>query len=164
MIQITTLGAVSGLVIAIGLILRRVPPAYGMMIGTGTLAGIIAHSGLSHFLVEWLKASGLPAYLLAPISGIAMSAATASTTAGTAVASNVFGPIILSLGVPALGAAAMMHAGATVLDHMPHGSFFHATGGSVGMNIRERLSAIPYETLIGLSMTVASTVIYGIIQ
>lgn len=135
-----------------------------MLIGTGTLAGIISNSGLSASLVELLKVSGLPAYLLAPFSGTMMSAATASTTAGTAVASNVFGPIIIALGIPSLGAAAMMHSGATVLDHMPHGSFFHSTGGSVGMNIRERLQAVPYETLIGFSMALTSTAIYGIFQ
>ncbi len=144
--------------------LQRMTGVAVMLIGTGTLAGIIANSGLSDSLVYLLKASGLPAYLLAPLSGMSMSLATASTTAGTAVASNVFGPIILQLGIPSLGAAAMMHAGATVLDHMPHGSFFHATGGSVGMKIRERLRAVPYETLIGFSMTVTATLIYGVFQ
>ncbi len=142
--------------------LQRMSGVAIMLIGTGTLAGIIANSGLSDSLVSLLKVSGLPAYLLAPLSGMMMSAATASTTAGTAVASNVFGPIILQLGIPSLGAAAMMHAGATVLDHMPHGSFFHSTGGSVGMNIRERLKAVPYETLIGFSMTVTATLLYGV--
>ncbi|WP_419835497.1 GntP family permease [Endozoicomonas atrinae] len=144
--------------------LQRMSGVAIMLIGTGTLAGIIASSGLSNSLVEFLKASGLPAYLLAPLSGMMMSAATASTTAGTAVASNVFGPIIIALGIPSLGAAAMMHAGATVLDHMPHGSFFHATGGSVGMGISERLKALPWETLIGFSMAATSTLIYGILQ
>lgn len=51
----------------------------------------------------------------------------------------------------------MTNAGATVLDHLPHGSFFHATGGSIGMELKERLRLIPYESLIGLvlvSMTV----------
>lgn len=142
--------------------LNRMTGVAIMLIGTGTLAGIIANSGLSNDLVELLKASGLPAYLLAPLSGTMMSAATASTTAGTAVASNVFGPIIVALGVQSLAGAAMLHAGATVLDHMPHGSFFHATGGSVGMSIGERLKALPYETLIGLVMTIASTLIYGV--
>lgn len=141
--------------------LQRMSGVAIMLIGTGTLAGIIANSGLSETLVDVLKASGLPAYLLAPSSGVMMSAATASTTAGTAVASNVFGPIIVSLGIPSLGAAAMMHAGATVLDHMPHGSFFHATGGSVGMQISQRLQALPFETLIGLSIAATSTLIYG---
>ena len=144
--------------------LQRMSGVAIMLIGTGTLAGIIANSGLSNALVVFLKTSGLPAYLLAPMSGMMMSAATASTTAGTAVAANVFGPIILALGIPSLGAAAMMHAGATVLDHMPHGSFFHATGGSVGMNISERLQALPWETLIGFSMAATSTVIYGILS
>ncbi len=144
--------------------LQRMSGVAIMLIGTGTLAGIIASSGLSNSLVEFLKASGLPAYLLAPLSGMMMSAATASTTAGTAVASNVFGPIIIALGIPPLGAAAMMHAGATVLDHMPHGSFFHATGGSVGMSISERLKALPWETLTGFSMAATSTLIYGILQ
>ena len=144
--------------------LQRMSGVAIMLIGTGTLAGIIAHSGLSDSLVDFLKASGLPAYLLAPLSGILMSAATASTTAGTAVASNVFGPIILALGIQPLGAAAMMHSGATVLDHMPHGSFFHSTGGSVGMNIKERLRALPWETLIGFSMAATSTLMYGILK
>ena len=90
-----------------------------------------------------------------------MSAATASTTAATAVASNVFGPTILSLGVGALPAAAMIHSGATVLDHMPHGNFFHVTAESVKMNIRQRLKLIPYETIIGLILATVSTVIYG---
>ncbi len=44
----------------------------------------------------------------------------------------------------------MTNAGATVLDHLPHGSFFHATGGSIGMDLKERLRLIPYESLIGL--------------
>ena len=144
--------------------LQRMSGVAIMLIGTGTLAGIISNSGLSASLVQLLKVSGLPAYLLAPFSGMMMSAATASTTAGTAVASNVFGPVIIALGIPSLGAAAMMHSGATVLDHMPHGSFFHSTGGSVGMNIRERLKAVPYETLIGFSMALTSTAIYGIFQ
>ena len=106
-----------------------------MLLGTGTLAGIIANSTLKDVIINGLSASGLPAYLLAPASGIFMSAATASTTAGTAVASSVFSGTILEMGVSALAGAAMIHAGATVLDHLPHGSFFHATAGSVNMSI-----------------------------
>lgn len=88
--------------------------------------------------------------------------ATASTTAGTAVASSVFGSTIMELGVASLGAAAMIHAGATVFDHMPHGSFFHATGGSVNMAMKERLRLIPYETLIGLVLAIVSTLVFGV--
>ena len=57
----------------------------------------------------------------------------------------------------------MIHAGATVLDHLPHGSFFHATGGSVFLGMKERLKLIPYESLVGLTLTIASTIIYGVI-
>jgi GntP family gluconate:H+ symporter len=135
-----------------------------MLLGTGTLAGIIANSQLKAVIIHGLSAIGLPAYVLAPVSGIFMSAATASTTAGTAVVSQVFGSAILELGVSALAGAAMVHAGATVLDHLPHGSFFHATGGSVNMKIKERLKLIPYESLIGLIMAIVSTLIFGVLK
>ncbi|MFC4183611.1 GntP family permease [Saccharococcus thermophilus] len=135
-----------------------------MLVGTGTLAGIVANSSLKDAIINGLDHFGLPAYVLAPISGILMSGATASTTAGTAVASSVFGATIMSLGVSALAGAAMIHAGATVLDHLPHGSFFHATAGSVHMEIKERLKLIPYESLIGLTLTVISTLIFGVFR
>ena len=135
-----------------------------MLLGTGALAGIIGNSGLKDVLIHSLTALGLPAYLLAPVSGSLMSLATASTTAGTAVASKVFSGTLLDLGISSLAGAAMIHAGATVFDHMPHGSFFHATGGSVGMAIKERLKVIPYETAIGLIMTVVSTLIFGVFR
>lgn len=135
-----------------------------MLLGTGTLAGIIANSGLKDVLIEGLNAVGLPGYVLAPVSGVFMSGATASTTAGTAVASQVFSSTILEMGVSALAGAAMIHAGATVLDHLPHGSFFHATGGSVHMAIKERLKVMPYETLVGLTIAIVSTLIFGVFQ
>ncbi|MBF9000635.1 MULTISPECIES: GntP family permease [Vibrio] len=142
--------------------LSRMAPVAIMLMGTGTLAGIIANSGLKSGLIDLLTSSGLPSYLLAPISGAMMSLATASTTAGTAVASNVFSSTILELGVPGLAGAAMIHAGATVLDHMPHGSFFHATGGAVNMNIGQRLKLVPYESLVGLVMTIVSVLLFGV--
>ncbi|WP_258248088.1 GntP family permease [Aggregatibacter actinomycetemcomitans] len=142
--------------------LGKMAPVAIMLLGTGALAGIIANSGLKDVLIQGLEHSGLPSYILAPISGVLMSLATASTTAGTAVASNVFSGILLELGVSSLAAAAMIHAGATVFDHMPHGSFFHATGGSVNMDIKERLKLIPYESAVGLIMTIVSTLIFGV--
>ncbi|ECJ8216679.1 GntP family permease, partial [Salmonella enterica] len=99
--------------------LMRMAPVAIMLLGTGTLAGIIANSELKDLLIHGLTASGLPSWLLAPVSGAMMSMATASTTAGTAVASGVFSPTLLELGVSALAGAAMIHAGATVLDHLP---------------------------------------------
>lgn len=142
--------------------LARMAPVAIMLLGTGTLAGIIANSGLKDVLISGLTASGLPSYLLAPISGALMSLATASTTAGTVVASNVFSSTLLELGVSGLAGAAMIHAGATVFDHMPHGSFFHATGGSVHMGVSERLKLIPYETAVGLTIATVSTLMFGV--
>ena len=142
--------------------LGKMAPVAIMLLGTGALAGIIANSGLKDVLIQGLEHSGLLSYILAPISGALMSLATASTTAGTAVASNVFSGTLLELGVSGLAAAAMSHAGATVFDHMPHGSFFHATGGSVNMDIKERLKLIPYESAVGLIMTIVSTLIFGV--
>lgn len=144
--------------------LSKMTPVAIMLLGTGTLAGIIANSGLKEVLIQGLEHSGLPSYILAPISGVLMSLATASTTAGTAVASNVFSSTLLELGVSSLAGAAMIHAGATVFDHMPHGSFFHATGGSVNMDIKERLKLIPYESVVGLMMTIVSTLIFGVFK
>ena len=126
-----------------------------ILIGTGTLAGIIANSNIKDIFTSLLSSTGAPAFLLAPLSGILMSA-------GTAVASKVFGPSIVSLGVKPLSAAAMIHSGATVLDHLPHGSFFHATAGAVNMEIKDRLLIIPFESLIGLTLTIVSTILFGI--
>ena len=144
--------------------LGRMAPVAIMLLGTGTLAGIIGSSALKTLLIDGLQASGMAPYLLAPVSGALMSLATAATTAGTAVASQVFGSTLLELGVPALAAAAMIHSGATVFDHMPHGSFFHATGGAVNMSMKERLKLIPYETAIGLVITIVSTLLFGVFK
>lgn len=91
-----------------------------------------------------------------------MSLATASTTAGTVVATQIFSSTLLELGISALAGAAMIHAGATVFDHMPHGSFFHATGGSVNMAMQGRLKLIPYESLVGFTMALVSTLFFGL--
>lgn len=144
--------------------LKKMSPVAIMLLGTGTLAGIIANSGLKDVIINGLQAVGLPAYLLAPFSGAFMSMATASTTAGTVVAGNVFGSTIMELGVAGLAGAAMIHAGATVFDHLPHGSFFHATGGSVFMDLKERMKLIPYETLVGLTLAVVSTLVFGVFK
>ena len=144
--------------------LSKMAPVAIMLLGTGALAGIIANSGLKDVLIDGLTASGLPSYLLAPISGALMSLATASTTAGTVVASNVFSSTLLELGISGIAGAAMIHAGATVFDHMPHGSFFHATGGSVNMDIKERLKLIPYESAVGLTLALVSTLIFGVFK
>ena len=95
---------------------------------------------------------------MAPIAGALMSAASASTTAGATIASASFADAIMAAGVASVWGAAMVNAGATVLDHLPHGSFFHATGGSMGLTVKERLKLIPYETIVGLILTIGSVV------
>jgi GntP family gluconate:H+ symporter len=134
-----------------------------ILLGTGLIAGIISNSTLGNVVVNAVDSLGLPVYLLAPIAGILMSGATASTTSGSAVASAVFSDTIIASGVAPLNGAAMIHAGATVLDHLPHGSFFHATAGSVQMGFKERLSIIGYETIIGLVLTIVSVIVFGLI-
>lgn len=129
-----------------------------LLLGTGTIAGIIKASGLNGDMIALLRTCRLPAFALAPISGILMAGATASTTAGATVAAQTFSGALLESGVPALSAAAMIHAGATVVDSLPHGSFFHATGGSVFMSVRERLRLIPCEAAIGLASTLAAVI------
>ncbi len=135
-----------------------------ILIGTGTIAGIIQGSELGNTIINTVQGLGIPMFLLAPIAGILMSAATASTTSGSTVAAQVFGPTLTAAGVSKVAAASMIHTGATVLDHLPHGSFFHATGGSVHMEFKERLSLIMYESLIGLALTLTSLILFGVIK
>lgn len=133
-----------------------------LLIGTGTIAGIIKASTLKDVLLDGLSAAGISEALLAPVSGMIMSAATASTTAGATVASSSFADTILAAGVSAVWGAAMINSGSTVCDHLPHGSFFHATGGSVEMGISERLRLIPYESLIGFVLALSTVAAYYI--
>jgi GntP family gluconate:H+ symporter len=105
----------------------------------------------------------MPAFVLAPLSGILMAGATASTTSGATIAAQTFAPTLIASGVPALAAAAMIHAGSTVIDSLPHGSFFHATGGSVSMSIKSRMKLIPYEALVGLTSTIIAVLMYILI-
>ena len=133
-----------------------------LLVGTGTIAGVVKASGLNADMIAFLKLCHLPAFALAPVSGVLMAGATASTTAGATVAAQTFAEPLLSSGVAAVSAAAMIHAGATVVDSLPHGSFFHATGGAVFMSIGERMKLIPYEALVGLSSTLAAVAMYAL--
>lgn len=131
-----------------------------LLIGTGTIAGIIKASNIQADTIYLLEAMNMPTFVLAPIAGILMAGATASTTAGATIASSTFSQAIVDAGIPALSGAAMVHAGATVIDSLPHGSFFHATAGAAHVNITERLKLIPYEALVGLTTTVISVIMY----
>jgi GntP family gluconate:H+ symporter len=94
-----------------------------LLIGTGTIAGIIKASALQYDVISLLEMMKMPAFILAPIAGILMAGATASTTAGATIASQTFAQTLLNAGIPAISAGAMIHAGATVIDSLPHGSF-----------------------------------------
>ena len=123
---------------------------------------VIEDSTLKDYILAMLDHGSMGKYMIAPISGILMSAATASTTAGATLASASFADTILAVGVSSIWGAAMVNAGSTVLDHLPHGSFFHATGGVCDLTFRDRLKLIPYETLIGAVLTLFSIIMYWI--
>ena len=140
--------------------LSKVAGVAVLLVGTGTIAGIVKASGLNADMISLMNLCHLPTFALAPVSGVLMAGATASTTAGATVASQTFAGTLLAAGVPAVSAAAMIHAGAIVLDSLPHGSFFHASGGAVSMPFGERLRLVPYDALVGLAATLAATVKY----
>ena len=135
-----------------------------LLIGTGTIAGIIKASALQYDVIHVLEMMNMPAFVLAPLAGILMAGATASTTAGATIASQTFAATLIEQQVPALAAAAMIHAGATVIDSLPHGSFFHATGGSVNMSIGDRMKLIPFEAMVGLTSTITSVILFLLFQ
>lgn len=128
-----------------------------LLIGTGTIAGVIKNSTLKDWILQLLTQAHFNEVTIAPISGALMSAATASTTAGATLASASFADTIMAVGISAAWGAAMINSGATVLDHLPHGSFFHATGGVCELSFRERMKLVPYETLIGAVLAAFST-------
>ncbi|WP_305767557.1 GntP family permease [Candidatus Epulonipiscium viviparus] len=142
--------------------LQKMMPVAILLIGTGTIAGIIKHSALQYDLVYLLDLMNLPEFLLAPISGTLMGAVTASSSAGAAIASSTFGATISTVIAPLYGAV-MLHAGTIVLDTLPQGSFFHASAGAVNMSVADRLKLLPYDFVIGAGITVAATILYGII-
>ena len=131
-----------------------------LLIGTGTIAGIIKASTIKTLILDGIAHLGLGEVLIAPVSGALMSAATASTTAGATIASSSFSNVILAAGISGVWGAAMINSGSTVLDHLPHGSFFHATGGVSELSISRRLRLIPYESAIGLVLAAMTVVMY----
>lgn len=143
--------------------LSKMAPVAVLLIATGMIAGVIKGSTLTDLILSGISYIHLSDALLAPIAGILMAGATASTTAGAAVASSSFAPAILDAGVPAAWGAAMVNAGSTVIDHLPHGSFFHATGGAAELSVKERMKLIPYESMVGLALAALSTISYLVV-
>lgn len=132
-----------------------------ILIGAGGIAGLISASDLSAQVVSLIQASGISGTFLAPISGILMAAATASTSTGVILATGSFGQAILDMGTAPLAAAVMVHTGATVIDSLPQGNYFHVTAGSMKMSIKQRMGLIPYEAIVGGTMSIVATLIYG---
>ena len=132
-----------------------------ILIGAGGIAGLIAASDLSTQVVHLIELSGISGTFLAPISGILMAAATASTSTGVILATGSFGQAILNMGTAPLAAAVMVHTGATVIDSLPQGNYFHVTADSMKMSIKQRMGLIPYEAIVGGTMTIVATLVYG---
>ncbi|WP_040537057.1 GntP family permease [Schleiferilactobacillus shenzhenensis] len=135
-----------------------------ILIGAGAIGATITSSDLPAQIINLIKASGISGVFLAPISGILMGAAAASTSTGVILATGSFGKAILGFGVTPIAAAAMVHTGAVVIDHLPHGNYFHVTANAMHMDISERSHAILYESLVGLTATVVATVMYGFLH
>nr|WP_329608871.1 Na+/H+ antiporter NhaC family protein [Furfurilactobacillus rossiae] len=132
-----------------------------ILIGAGAIGGLITASTLPAVIVHLIKISGISGTFLAPIAGILMAAATASTSTGVILATGSFGKAILAFGTAPLAAAVMVHTGATVIDHLPQGNYFHVTANAMNMDLKARMKSVPYETAVGLTMTIVGTLMYG---
>ncbi|WP_125547150.1 GntP family permease [Levilactobacillus lindianensis] len=131
-----------------------------ILIGAGAIGGLITTSTLPAAIVHLIKISGISGTFLAPIAGILMAAATASTSTGVILTTGSFGKAILAFGTAPLAAAVMVHTGATVIDHLPQGNYFHVTANAMNMSLKERMKSVPYETAVGLTMTIVGTIMF----
>lgn len=143
--------------------LNKMTGAAILLLGTGTLAGVISKSGLSGSIIDLLNQFGISGVFLSSIAGILMGGASASVTGGSVITSTVFSKPILDLGIKPIAAAEMVHTGVSVIDDLPHGNLFHISAQSVNYEIKQRMKLIPYELLIGLTMNVAATVLFGFV-
>ncbi|KRL22936.1 GntP family permease [Lentilactobacillus kisonensis] len=141
--------------------ISRMTDVVMILLGAGMIGALITSSSLPTEIISLIKVSHVSGVFLAPISGILMAAAAASTSTGVILATGSFSKAILGFGVSPLAAAAMVHTGATVIDHLPHGNYFHVTANAMHMEIKERSRSIVYESMVGLSMTIVATVMYG---
>ncbi|MCT2874670.1 GntP family permease [Limosilactobacillus fermentum] len=134
-----------------------------ILIGAGAIGATITSSNLPQLLIKGVEASHMPGVLLAPISGILMAAATASTSTGVILAIGSFAKAILGFGVAPL-AAAMVHTGAIVIDQLPQGNYFHVTANAMHMDLRQRSQGILYEAMVGGSAMLTATILYGFLH
>lgn len=141
--------------------LNRMTPTILIIIGAGAIGGLITASTLPAEVVSLVQASGISGTFLAPIAGVLMAAATASTSTGVILATGSFSSAILNTGVAPLSAAVMTHTGATVIDHLPHGTYFHVTRNAMGMSMKDRMKVVLYESIVGITMTIVATILFG---
>lgn len=144
--------------------IEKMTPTVLILVGAGAIAGLIGSSNLAAQVINIIDSMGISGYYLSPISGVLMAAATASTSTGVILATGTFGSTITDLGIPAISAAVMMHTGATVIDSLPQGNYFHVTGGSMNMTIKQRMKLIPYEAMVGGTMTIIAIIFYQFIM
>ncbi|MGU9970693.1 GntP family permease [Limosilactobacillus fermentum] len=135
-----------------------------ILIGAEAIGATITSSNLPQLLIKGVEASHMPGVLLAPISGILMAAATASTSTGVILATGSFAKAILGFGVAPLAAAAMVHTGAIVIDQLPQGNYFHVTANAMHMDLRQRSQGILYEAMVGGSAMLTATILYGFLH
>lgn len=135
-----------------------------ILIGAGAIGATITSSNLPQLLIKGVEASHMPGVLLAPISGILMAAATASTSTGVILATGSFAKAILGFGVAPLAAATMVHTGAIVIDQLPQGNYFHVTANAMHMDLRQRSQGILYEAMVGGSTMLTATILYGFLH
>lgn len=135
-----------------------------ILIGAGAIGATITSSNLPQLLIKGVEASHMTRVLLAPISGILMAAATASTSTGVILATGSFAKAILGFGVAPLAAAAMVHTGAIVIDQLPQGNYFHVTANAMHMDLRQRSQGILYEAMVGGSAMLTATILYGFLH
>lgn len=101
---------------------------------------------------------------MAPLSGILMAGAAASTSTGVILATGSFSKAILGFGVQPLAAAVMVHTGAIVIDELPQGNYFHVTANAMNMDIKQRSQGILYEAICGGSACLTATILYGFLH
>lgn len=144
--------------------MKRMTDVVLILIGAGAIGATITSSSLPQVIIHLIKISGISGVFLAPLAGILMAAAAASTSTGVILGTSSFAKAILGFGVSPVAGAAMMHSGAIVIDHLPQGNYFHVTANAMHMNIKQRSQAILIESLPGLGATITATILYGFLH
>lgn len=80
--------------------MKRMIDVVLILIGAGALGGLISSSNLPEQIVHVISAIGVPGSLLAPIAGVLMAAATASTSTGVILAQTLLAVLFLPLVLP----------------------------------------------------------------